>query len=218
MDIVVAGGHGQVALRLLKLLADRGHTARGLIRNREHAADLAAVGAVPVLADLEHDATLDEYVKGADAVVFAAGAGPGSGADRKQTVDHAAAVLLADAAERAGVRPYLLISSMGVEIARTGTPQGMDPVFAVYLQAKLRAEDQILPRVALDTTIVRPGRLTDGPGTGQVTLGHGLELADVPRDDVAAVLAEMLHAGTSNDVVELVGGQTPIAEAVAALP
>jgi uncharacterized protein YbjT (DUF2867 family) len=157
-------------------------------------------------------------VRGADAVVFAAGAGPGSGADRKQTVDHAAAVLLADAAERAGVRPYLLVSSMGVEIARTGTPQGMDPVFAVYLQAKLRAEDQILPRVALDTTIVRPGRLTDGPGTGQVTLGHGLELADVPRDDVAAVLAEMLHAGTSNDVVELVGGQTPIAEAVAALP
>jgi uncharacterized protein YbjT (DUF2867 family) len=220
MRVVVAGAHGQVARRLGRLLSARGDTVVGIVRNPEHRADLEDDGVQPSVLDLEQ-ASVDEVaevVRGADAVVFAAGAGPGSGADRKQTVDHAAAVLLADAAERAGVRPYLLVSSMGVEIARTGTPQGMDPVFAVYLQAKLRAEDQILPRVALDTTIVRPGRLTDGPGTGQVTLGHGLELADVPRDDVAAVLAEMLHAGTSNDVVELVGGQTPIAEAVAALP
>jgi uncharacterized protein YbjT (DUF2867 family) len=208
MRVVVAGAHGQIARRLGRLLSARGDTVVGIVRNPDHRADLEDDGVQPAVLDLEQ-ASVDE---------FAAGAGPGSGADRKQTVDHAAAVLLADAAERAGVRPYLLVSSMGVEIARTGTPQGMDPVFAVYLQAKLRAEDQILPRVALDTTIVRPGRLTDGPGTGQVTLGHGLELADVPRDDVAAVLAEMLHAGTSNDVVELVGGQTPIAEAVAALP
>jgi uncharacterized protein YbjT (DUF2867 family) len=220
MRVVVAGAHGQVARRLGRLLSARGDTVVGIVRNPEHRADLEDDGVQPAVLDLEQ-ASVDEVtevVRGADAVVFAAGAGPGSGADRKQTVDHAAAVLLADAAERAGVRPYLLVSSMGVEVARTGTPRGMDPVFAVYLQAKLRAEDQILPRVALDTTIVRPGRLTDGPGTGQVTLGHGLELADVPRDDVAAVLAEMLHAGTSNDVVELVGGQTPIAEAVAALP
>jgi uncharacterized protein YbjT (DUF2867 family) len=220
MRVVVAGAHGQVARRLGRLLSARGDTVVGIVRNPEHRADLEDDGVQPTVLDLEQ-ASVDEVtevVRGADAVVFAAGAGPGSGADRKQTVDHAAAVLLADAAERAGVRPYLLVSSMGVEVARTGTPRGMDPVFAVYLQAKLRAEDQILPRVALDTTIVRPGRLTDGPGTGQVTLGHGLELADVPRDDVAAVLAEMLHAGTSNDVVELVGGQTPIAEAVAALP
>jgi uncharacterized protein YbjT (DUF2867 family) len=220
MRVVVAGAHGQVARRLGRLLSARGDTVVGIVRNPEHRADLEDDGVQPTVLDLEQ-ASVDEVtevVRGADAVVFAAGAGPGSGADRKQTVDHAAAVLLADAAERAGVRPYLLVSSMGVEVARTGTPRGMDPVFAVYLQAKLRAEDQILPRVALDTTIVRPGRLTDGPGTGRVTLGHGLELADVPRDDVAAVLAEMLHAGTSNDVVELVGGQTPIAEAVAALP
>jgi uncharacterized protein YbjT (DUF2867 family) len=220
MRVVVAGAHGQVARRLGRLLSARGDTVVGIVRNPEHRADLEDDGVQPSVLDLEQ-ASVDEVaevVRGADAVVFAAGAGPGSGADRKQTVDHAAAVLLADAAERAGVRPYLLVSSMGVEMARQGTPKGMDPVFAVYLQAKLRAEDQILPRPALDTTIVRPGRLTDDPGTGQVTLGHGLGLADVPRDDVAAVLAEMLHAGTSNDVVELVGGDTPVAEAVAALP
>jgi hypothetical protein len=116
------------------------------------------------------------------------------------------------------VRRYLLISSMGAPLARQGTPRGMDPVFAAYLQAKLASEDAILPRPALATVIVRPGRLTDEPGTGRVTLGHGLELADVPRDDVAAVLAELLRAGAADDVVELVAGDTPIPEAVAALP
>jgi uncharacterized protein YbjT (DUF2867 family) len=220
MRVVVAGAHGQVARRLGRLLSARGDTVVGIVRNPDHRADLEDDGVQPAVLDLEQ-ASVDEVaevVRGADAVVFAAGAGPGSGAERKHTVDHRAAVLLADAAERVGVRPYLLVSSMGVEAARAGTPQGMDPVFAVYLQAKLRAEDEILPRPALDTTVVRPGRLTDDPGTGRVTLGHGIERAEVPRDDVAAVLAEMLHAGTGNDVVELVGGQTPIADAVAALP
>jgi len=220
MRVVVAGAHGQVARRLGRLLSARGDTVVGIVRNPDHRGDLEDDGVQPAVLDLEQ-ASVDEVaevVQGADAVVFAAGAGPGSGADRKHTVDHAAAVLLADAAERAGVRPYLLVSSMGVEQARHGTPRGMDPGFAVYLQAKLRAEDQILPRPALDTTIVRPGRLTDEPGTGRVTLAHGVDYGEIPRDDVAAVLAEMLHAGTGNDVVELVGGQTPIAEAVAALP
>src|SRR3954462_10659440 len=220
MRVVVAGAHGQVARRLGRLLSARGDTVVGIVRNPEHRADLEDDGVQPAVLDLEQ-ASVDEgaeVVRGADAGVFAAGAGPGSGAERKHTVDHAAAVLLADAAERAGVRPYLLISSMGVELARQGTPRGMDPVFAVYLQAKLRAEDEILPRTALDTTIVRPGRLTDEPGTGRVTLGHGLEPAEVPRDDVAAVLAEFLRTGKTNDVVELVGGQTPIEQAVAALP
>jgi uncharacterized protein YbjT (DUF2867 family) len=220
MRVVVAGAHGQVARRLGRLLSARGDTVVGIVRNPDHRADLEDDGVQPAVLDLEQ-ASVDEVaevVRGADAVVFAAGAGPGSGEARKHTVDHGAAVLLADAAERAGVRPYLLVSSMGVEQARHGTPQGMDPLFAVYLQAKLRAEDQILPRPALDTTIVRPGRLTDDPGTGRVTLAHGVEYGEIPRDDVAAVLAEILHAGASNDVVELVGGQTPIAEAVAALP
>jgi uncharacterized protein YbjT (DUF2867 family) len=220
MRVVVAGAHGQVARRLGRLLSARGDTVVGIVRNPDHSADVEADGVQPVLLDLEQ-ASVDDVagvVAGADAVVFAAGAGPGSGADRKHTVDYGAAMLLAQAAEQANVRPYLLVSSMGVEQARHGTPRGMDPVFAVYLQAKLRAEDEILPRPALDTTIVRPGRLIDDPGTGRVTLGHGLEHGEVPRDDVAAVLAEFLRTGKTNDVVELVGGRTPIDEAVAALP
>jgi nucleoside-diphosphate-sugar epimerase len=219
MRIAIAGAHGQVARRLTRLLAARGDTVIGLIRNPGHRADLEDDGAQPAVLDLEGAAVEEvaDALTGADAVVFAAGAGPNSGAERKHTVDYGAAVLLADAAERAGVRNYLLVSSMGAELARQGTPRGMDPVFAVYLQAKLRAEDEILPRPGLDTTIVRPGRLTDGPGTGRVTLGHGIELADVPRDDVAAVLAELLRSGKTNNVVEVVSGGTPIGEAVAGL-
>jgi uncharacterized protein YbjT (DUF2867 family) len=220
MRVVVAGAHGQVARRLGRLLSGRGDTVVGIVRNPAHGADLVGDGVEPAILDLE-TASVDqvaEVVTGADAVVFAAGAGPGSGTERKHTVDRGAAVLLADAAERAGVRTYLLLSSMGVEQARKGTPRGMDPVFAVYLQAKLRAEDEILPRPGLDTTIVRPGRLTDDPGTGRITLGHGIEFGDVPRDDVAAVLAEILRAGKVNDVVEVVGGPTPLEEAVAGLP
>jgi uncharacterized protein YbjT (DUF2867 family) len=220
MRIVIAGAHGQIARRLTRLLTARGDSVVGLIRNPEHRADLEADGAEPAVLDLE-TASVENVagvLEGADAVVFAAGAGPNSGPERKHTVDYAAAVLLADAAERAGVRPYLLVSSMGAELARQGTPQGMDPVFAVYLQAKLRAEDEILPRPGLDTTIVRPGRLTDEPGTGRVTLGHGVELTDVPRDDVAAVLAALLHSAKTDEVVELVAGPTPIDEAIAGLP
>jgi nucleoside-diphosphate-sugar epimerase len=218
--IAIAGAHGQVARRLGRLLAGRGDTVVGIVRNPAHREDLEADGMQPAVVDLE-SASVDEVaavVSGADAVVFAAGAGPGSGPERKHTVDYGAAVLLAEAAERAGVRPYLLVSSMGVEQARKGTPRGMDPVFAVYLQAKLRAEDEILPRPGLDTTIVRPGRLTDDPGTGRVTLGHGIESGEIPRDDVAVVLAEILHEMKTNDVVEVVSGPTPIGEAVADLP
>ena len=220
MHIVVAGAHGKVARRLGRLLSSRGDAVVGIIRNPAHEPELVADGVTPAVLDLE-SASVDDLaavVSRADAVVFAAGAGPGSGAERKRTVDHGAAVLLADAAERTGVRGYLLISSMGVEQARRGTPRGMDPVFAAYLQAKLRAEDEILPRPALDVTIVRPGLLTDDPGTGYVTLGHGIERGKIPRDDVAAVLAEILRLRKFDDVVEVVGGPTPIPEAVAALP
>ncbi|MGY1621789.1 NAD(P)H-binding protein [Geodermatophilus sp. SYSU D00965] len=220
MRIVVAGAHGQVARRLGRLLTGRGDTVAGIVRNPDHQADLRGDGVEPVVLDLEQAAVdeVAEVVRGADAVVFAAGAGPGSGAARKHTVDRGAAVLLADAAERAGVRRYLLVSSMGVQQARQGTPHGMDPVFAAYLQAKLAAEDVILPRAGLDTVVLRPGRLTDDPGTGRVTLAHGVEYGEVPRDDVAAVLVALLDAGKTDEVVELVSGPTPIPDAVAALP
>jgi nucleoside-diphosphate-sugar epimerase len=220
MRIVIAGGHGQVGLRLGALIAGGAHTVVGLVRGVSQITDLRAVGVTPIVLDLE-DSTLDEVagvLTGADAVVFAAGAGPGSGAARKDAVDRAAAVLLADACERAGVPRYLLVSSMGVEQVRDGAaPEGVDEVFAAYLRAKLAAEDDLRAR-DLEWTVLRPGRLTDQAGTGRVRLAERVERGDVPRDDVAAVLAALLDApGTAGAVLELVSGDTPVADAVASL-
>lgn len=220
MRVVLAGAHGQVARRLGRLLSGRGDTVVGIVRNPAHAADLTSDGVQPAVLDLE-SASVEEVavlVTGADAVVFAAGAGPGSGAARKDSVDRGAAVLLADAAERAGVRTYLLVSSMGADALSGGnTPPEMDDVFAAYLRAKLAAEQDLLGRPGLRTTVVRPGGLTDDPGTGRVTLAAHVERDSVPREDVAAVLLRFLDAPLDAAVVELVGGSTPVEEAVAAL-
>lgn len=217
MRTVIAGGHGQIALRLERLLAARGDTAVGLIRRPEHAADLEAVGAVPVVCDLE-TASVQEvarHLSGADAVVFAAGAGAGSGPERKETVDRGGAVLLAEAAETAGIRRYLLISSMG---AGKEPPKDTDPGFAAYLRAKTAAEADIRARSALDWTILRPGALTDDPGTGRVTLGPRVDRGRVPREDVAAVLVALLdEPRTVDTVLELVSGDVPVADAVRAV-
>lgn len=214
MRVVIAGGHGRIALRLSRLLSERGDQPVGLIRSIDQAADLAEAGSDAVVCDLER-VGLDElagHVAGADAVVFAAGAGPGSGAARKDTVDRAAAELFAEAAQRAGVRRYLMVSAMGLD--RAGAPD-VDPVFAAYLVAKAAAE-AALRSYALDWTIVRPGALTDEPGTGHVRLGSPpVHAGSVPRDDVAVVLAALLQsAGGAGRTLELVSGADPIADAV----
>ncbi|HVD29377.1 MAG TPA: SDR family oxidoreductase [Mycobacteriales bacterium] len=218
MRIVIAGAHGQVARRLGRLLTARGDTVVGIVRNPDHRTDLAGAGVTPVVLDLE-TASADDVLPvldGADAVVFSAGAGPGSGVARKDTVDRGAAVLLADAAERAGVPRYLLVSSMGVDSVADGrAPAGMDDVFVAYLRAKLAAEQDVLARDGLATTVLRPGGLTDDAGSGLVTLAPHVERGSIPRDDVAAVLVALLDAGGAGAVLELVGGDTPIEDAVA---
>ena len=217
MRTVIAGGHGQIALRLSRILQARGDEPVGLIRRAEHAGELRAAGAEPLLIDLESAGVGEtaEALKGADAVVFAAGAGPGSGAARKDTVDRAAAVLLADAAEAAGVRRYLMISSMGAD---PNSQFDGDPIFRAYLRAKGAADEYLETRTDLDWTVLRPGSLRNDPGTGRVLLAPRTGRGAVPRDDVAAVLAELLVSpGTAGLTVELIGGVTPIPEAVAAL-
>lgn len=215
MRTVIAGGHGKIALRLARLLAARGDTTVGLIRDPEQAEDVRTAGGEPVVLDLEETTAtrLAEALSGADAVVFAAGAGPGSGAARKHTVDRDAAGLLADSASLAGVRRYLMVSSMR---AGTEPPPGTDPVFAVYLRAKGEADDDLRGRSAeLDWTILRPGGLTDAPGTGLVHLAPAAEPGTVPRDDVAATLAALLgEPGSIGLTLDLVSGETPIPEAV----
>jgi nucleoside-diphosphate-sugar epimerase len=211
MDILVAGGHGQIGQRLLRLLAEGGHRGRGLIRNPDHVADLERLGATAILCDLEHDDPRP-HLGGADAIVFAAGAGPGSGPERKRTVDLGAAVKLMEAASALGVARYVIVSSMGIEDAEHAGP--MRP----YLEAKAEA-DEALRTSGLDWTIVRPGHLTDVPGTGRVDARTALgRRGNVPRDDVALVLLEVLQApNTIRTQFELLEGDTPVREAVRAL-
>jgi uncharacterized protein YbjT (DUF2867 family) len=215
MRVVIAGGHGKIALILERLLTQRGDSVAALIRNPDHAADVQAAGAEPVVLDLEN-ASVDQltpHLDGADAVVFAAGAGPGSGAARKESVDRAAAVLLADAAEAAKVRRYVMISSMGAD-AEAPDDVG-DPVFVAYLRAKGAADDDIRARSTLDSTIVRPGMLTDEPGTGRVQIAAHTGRGSIPRADVAAVLLAVLDTpGTAGQTFEVISGDTPIADAV----
>ncbi|MBC9719326.1 NAD(P)H-binding protein [Streptomyces sp. TRM66268-LWL] len=213
MRIVIAGGHGQIALRLSRLLSARGgYEVAGIIRNPAQGDDLRAAGAEPVLCDLE-SASVEEvaaHLQGAGAAVFAAGAGPGSGAGRKDTVDRAAAVLFAEAAERAGVRRHIVVSSMGADPAHEG-----EDIFDAYLRAKGEADAYVRGREGLDWTILKPGRLTDEPGTGQVRLEASTGRGDIPRDDVAAVLAELVDSSaTAGLTLELIGGTTPVAVAV----
>jgi nucleoside-diphosphate-sugar epimerase len=217
MRVVIAGGHGQIALRLERLLCARGDHATGLIRKPQEADDLRAAGAEPVVCDLESARVADvaRHLEAADAAVFAAGAGPGSGIPRKDMVDRAAAVLFADAAEAAGVKRFVVISSVGAD---GEPPPGTDPVFAAYLRAKAAADLYIRSQDALDWTILRPGRLTDDPGTGRVTLAEQTARGDVSRDDVAAVLVALLgEPRSARRTLQVINGQTPIPDAVAAL-
>ncbi|MFJ9748070.1 SDR family oxidoreductase [Streptomyces chartreusis] len=212
MRIVIAGGHGQIALRLEKLLAARGDEVAGIIRKAEQSADLREAGAEPIVLDLE-SASVEEvtsHLQGADAAVFAAGAGPGSGTDRKDTVDKGAAVLFADAAVRAGVRRFLVVSSMGADPQHKG-----DEIFDVYLRAKGAADEYIRGLDALDWTILRPGMLTNDAGNGQVRLEAHTGRGPIPRDDVAAVLAELLDTPATHGLtLELISGSAPVSVAV----
>ncbi|GGX73525.1 NAD(P)H-binding protein [Streptomyces fructofermentans] len=212
MRIVIAGGHGQIALRLERLLSARGDEAAGLIRRPEQSDELREAGAEPVLCDLESASVEEvaEHLRGAHAAVFAAGAGPGSGTARKETVDRGAAVLFADAAALAGVRRHVVVSSMGADAEHPG-----DDIFDVYLRAKGEADAYVRAHQGLDWTILRPGPLTDDAGTGLVRLEAATGRGPIPRDDVAAVLAELVDTpATVGLTLELISGSTPVSVAV----
>jgi uncharacterized protein YbjT (DUF2867 family) len=197
VKVAIAGGHGQVALRLLPLLGEHGHEGAGLIRDPGQAEDLRAIGAEPIVCDLEKEEDIAPAVAGYDAVVFAAGAGPGSGEERKRTMDLGGALKLIAAAKANRIRRYLMVSA--------------------YLRAKAEA-DRALAGSGLDFTIVRPGRLTDDPPTGRVTIGPSVRRGSISRADVAAVLLAVLETdATIGKTFELVAGETPISEAIAGL-
>lgn len=213
MKVLVAGAHGQVARHLVRMLVENGHEVRGLVRKEEQLSDVEADGAEPVLCDLEAeevDGEIGEAVSGCEAVVFAAGAGPGSGEARKETMDYGGAVKLIEAAEKSGARRYLMLSSTGAD-----DPESRDEAMRPYLRAKARADER-LRESSLDYTIIRPGRLTDDAGTGRIDAAESLgRYAEITREDTAAVFAAALEApNTVGKTFEVLAGETPIEEAL----
>jgi nucleoside-diphosphate-sugar epimerase len=211
MIVAIAGAHGKIAMRLARLLVADGDRVIGLIRRPEHEDDLRQLGATPVVCDLEQ-ATIPEIagvIAGADAAVFAAGAGPGSGAERKLTIDRDGAIKLLRACVDIGVDRFLIVSSIGAE----NPPHGED-TFSVYLRAKAEADRAVIESDR-KWTILRPGRLTDGPGRGRVRIDQEPFRGEVPRDDVAAVLGRLVHDVRSDHRVLYVnGGEDPIEQAL----
>ena len=213
MKVLVAGAHGKTARRLVRMLAEGGHEVRGLVRKEEQMPDVEADGAQPVLCDLEAeevDGAVGWAVEGCDAIIFAAGAGPGSGAARKETMDYGGAVKLIEAAEKHGVRRYLMLSSMGAN-----NPGGGSEAMQPYLYAKARADER-LQESDLDYTIIRPGGLTNEAGTGRIEAAESLgRRGEIPRDDVARTLAEALEMRTTYHKTSVTPHDTPALTLVA---
>src|SRR5215211_2223831 len=191
MKVLVAGAHGKTARRLVRILTEDGHEVRGLVRKEEQLPDVEADGAEAMVVDLEEaevEGAVGRAVEGCDAIVFAAGAGPGSGAARKETMDYGGAVKLVEAAQKIGLRRYLMLSSMGA-----GYPEGGSEAMQPYLFAKARADER-LQMSDLDYTIIRPGGLTDEEGTGRIEATEHLSgRGEISRDDVARTFAEALE-------------------------
>jgi nucleoside-diphosphate-sugar epimerase len=213
MKVLVAGAHGKTARRLVRMLAEGGHEVRGLVRKEEQMPDVEKNGAEPVLCDLEAeevDGAVGQAVQGCDAIIFAAGAGPGSGAARKETMDYGGAVKLIEAAERHGVKRYLMLSSVGA-----GNPEGGSEAMQPYLFAKAHADER-LQESELDYTVIRPGGLKDEEGTGRIEAAESLgRRGEISRYDVARTFAEALEMRTTyRKTFEILAGDTPIREAL----
>jgi uncharacterized protein YbjT (DUF2867 family) len=212
VKVLVAGAHGKTARRLVRMLVEDGHEVRGLVRNEKQMPDVEADGADPLLVDLEEEGVgaVGRAVDGCDAVIFAAGAGPGSGAARKETMDYGGAVKLVEAAEQHNARRYLMLSSMGA-----GDPEDGSEAMRPYLRAKARADER-LQESGLDYTIIRPGSLTDEEEAGRIEAEESLgRRGEISRADVARTFAEALEAkNTYRKTFEILAGNTPIREAL----
>lgn len=218
--VVILGGHGQIGQLLTKTLVTRGKAVRSVIRRGRQVAAVEALGAEAVIFDLEamNASDLAQVLRGASAVVFAAGAGPGSETRRKRTVDYGAAVLGQRAALEAGVSRFIQISAFGLQY-----PLGEDasPNWREYVRAK-RDADIELTETTLDWTIVRPTTLTNEAGKDAVSAALNLPLhpapAPIARADVANVLAALLeYPVLSREAFDIAGGDTPILQALNAL-
>lgn len=208
MRVLVAGSNGNTGKRIVRLLVAEGHEVRAMVRDEDQMPALEQLGAEPVLADLEGE--VGPATDGCDAVIFAAGGGPGSGTEKKEIVDRGGAVKLVEAAEERGVRRYLMLSTMQADAPDEG-PEAMQP----YLHAKAQADER-LQESGLDYTVIRPGRLTDDEAAGTVDAAESLgRYGEVSREDVARTfVAALEEPNTYRKTFELLAGETPIERAV----
>ncbi len=213
-QIAIVGGNGKVARHVITQLVTHGHQPVALVRNPTYQHDLEQLGAHVRLLDIEKDA-VEKYAAAfaeCDAVVFSAGGGPDGNIERKRTVDLGGSLSSIEAAQQAGIDRFVQISAINVD---RPVPDDAEPVWKAYVEAK-RDADSALRESGLDWTILRPGRLTDEEGTGLVTLGDSVGRGDIPRADVAAVVVAALDNPVSiGRQWDVVGGQTPVDDAVA---
>ncbi|MGO4535534.1 SDR family oxidoreductase [Leifsonia sp. 2MCAF36] len=213
--VAIIGAHGKVAQQLMRVLYDLGDDFVGIVRNDEHADDVYRLGGEGVLLDVEKSEpeALAAAIAGCDAVVFTAGAGAGSGIERKRTVDYGGSVKAQKAAALAGIRRFVQVSAWGAD----APVDGSDPVWTAYIEAK-RDADAALRDSGLEWTILRPGGLTTEEGTGRITLGDSVPRGSIAREDVARLIALTLHEpATAGHQWEVISGESSIEDAVRAL-
>jgi len=215
MNVLVIGANGQVGQKVVKALADSKHEATAMVRKEEQVEKLKQLGAAKVvLGNLEKD--FSDAFEGVDAVIFAAGSGGSTGADKTLTIDLWGAVKAARYAEEKGVKRFVQLSSIGSDNPDAGGEE-MKP----YLVAK-RTADDLLQNTGLDYTIIRPGALTNGEGIGKIELSEGgfssREGRSITRADVAHLLVGVLERDkTHHKTVEVLQGEKPIGDALDSL-
>ena len=206
MNVLVVGAHGQVGQHVTKLLAEGEHEVRGMVRDEAQVADIEALGAKTVIADLTDD--VSHAVRDTDAIVFAAG----SGGENVTGVDRDGAIETIEAAERFGAERFVMLSAINAD-----TPEESPDALREYLAAKAVADER-LRESELRYTIVRPGALTDEAATGRVEIGRSVDRGEIPRADVARTLVTALDMDETHEkTFELVGGETAIEDALQSL-
>lgn len=210
MKTLVIGANGKIGQHLVRLLAKHpDHTVKAMIRKSEQRPFFEELKAETVVASLEGSVEeLQKAMADCDAVVFTAGSGASTGADKTMTVDLDGAAKAVEAAELAGIDRFIMVSAIHAD-DRSHWTKEMTP----YYIAKHHA-DRILQSSSLAYTIVRPGLLTDDPGTGQIAAGK-LDPGSIPREDVAAVIVACLESNDLTDkVFELTSGDSQIEDAL----
>ncbi|WP_078592896.1 SDR family oxidoreductase [Evansella clarkii] len=213
MKVLIVGANGKIGKHLVSFIKDNENLqAKAMIRKEEQASYFEDLGAETAIVDLEGDIdTIAKAAEGVDAVVFTAGSGPHTGKDKTIMVDLDGAVKTVEAAKKAGVKRFIMISSF--DTRRQAILDAPDS-FAPYVAAKHYA-DEWLRDTDLEYTIIHPGALTNDSGTGSVKVGNDLEVAEVPREDVARVIVAALeNDSTIGKEFQVVGGETPVKDAV----